>query len=198
MRPRIGGMAHHSNGCGSGHGHRRTGAVAACYDGAMSSIPARFSALAVAAALVAVPATASAGGLGIGLFIGQPTGLTIKVDLQRRTALDIVLGVTDFDDDRGRSNYGHVTYQVTPFAATGESVVVPFRIGIGVAAYDGAGDFGDEVNVAVRAPIGIALQLRRTPVEFYGEVAFKLVLLDENDNEDLVNLDGGIGFRIYF
>ncbi len=164
----------------------------------MSKYPAPVSAVLIVAALLAVPTPARAEGIGIGMFLGQPTGVTIKIDLEPRSALDIVLGVTDFDDDRGRDAYGHLTYQVTPFAASGRSVVVPFRIGMGVAVYGRDGDFGDEINVAVRAPLGIALQLRRTPVEFYGEVALKLVVLDDNDNEDFVDVDGGLGFRIYF
>lgn len=162
----------------------------------MSTIPARVSAALIFAALVAAPATARADGFGVGMFVGQPTGITFKIDLQRRTALDLVLGVTTFEENRDA--YGHLTYQVTPYAVKGESVVVPFRLGIGVAVYGREGDFGDEVNVAVRAPLGIALQLRKTPVEFYGEVALKLVVFDDNDNEEFVDVDGGIGFRIYF
>ena len=57
----------------------------------------------------------------------------------------------------------------------------------------------DEINVAARAPLGIALQLRKTPLEFYGEIAFKLVFVDDDGRDDeTFDLDGGLGFRIYF
>ena len=44
----------------------------------------------LAAGVVAAPSAAHAG-IGIGLFIGDPTGFTIKADLQRQTALDVHL-----------------------------------------------------------------------------------------------------------
>ncbi len=135
--------------------------------------------------------------IGVGIFLGQPTGFDLKVDLQRRSALDIVVGWEDFDDDN-RDGYAHVTYLVSLGAARGRSVLVPFRLGIGGVVYGGAGDFGDELNLGVRAPAQIGLRFRRTPLELYGEVANKLTFLDDNDNDDSIDADGGIGMRVYF
>jgi hypothetical protein len=155
-------------------------------------------ALAAVAGIAATPAAARAdAGIGIGLFLGQPTGLDLKIDLAPRSALDIVLGYTDFDDDF-EANYAHVTYLVTPFAARGRSVIIPFRLGIGAAFYDDGGDFGDGMNVAVRAPFGLGIMFRSVPLELYGEIALKITFIDEYDNRDEVDADGGIGFRIYF
>jgi hypothetical protein len=151
----------------------------------------------IAAGLLAAPSAAHAG-VGIGLFVGEPTGFTIKADLQRRTALEILLGVEHLGRGRGRGPYGHLTFLVSPFVARGESVIIPFRLGIGGAVYDDDGDFGDDVAVAVRAPFEIAFQFRRSPLELYLELALKLEFVDPNDNDDFVDLDGGIGFRIYF
>ncbi len=153
----------------------------------------------LAAVIVAVMATArpAQAEVGVGVFLGQPTGLDIKLDLARRAALDIVIGWEDFDDD-GRDGYAHVTYLVGLGAARGRSVFVPFRLGVGGVVYGGAGDFGDEVNVGVRAPFEIGLRFRRTPLEIYGEIALKLTLLDDGDNDDPVDADGGVGLRVYF
>jgi hypothetical protein len=152
----------------------------------------------IAAGLVAAPSAAHAG-VGIGLFIGEPTGFTIKADLQRKTALEILLGVEHLGEGRGRGPYGHLTFLVAPFVARGDSVVIPFRLGIGGAIYDDdGGDFGDDVAVAVRAPFEIAFQFRSSPIEIYLEIALKLEIIDPNDNDDFLDLDGGLGFRIYF
>jgi hypothetical protein len=134
--------------------------------------------------------------MGIGIFVGEPLGLTLKVGLEPRSALDIVLGYTTYDD--ARDAYAHLTYQVAPFVGRGRSVVVPVYLGLGAAVFDGPGDFGDELNLAVRAPLGLALQFRRAPIELYGEVALKIVLLDNGRDDDNVNADGGIGFRLRF
>jgi hypothetical protein len=135
--------------------------------------------------------------VGIGIFVGQPTGLDLKLDLQRKTALDIVAGWKGFED-RNHDGYAHLTFLVNLGNARGSSIVVPFRLGIGGAVWDRGGDFGDDINVAVRAPFEVGIRFRRTPLEIYGEVALVLVLLDENDNEDNVDADGGVGLRIYF
>lgn len=147
------------------------------------------------AALAATPAVARAD-LGVGLFVGQPTGLDLKIGLERRTALDVVIGWDRLDE--GRVDYAHATFLANLGVARGRSVLVPFRVGVGVAVFDGAGAFGDEVNVAVRAPIELGLRFRRTPVELYGELALKLTLIDGNDDHSDVDGDGGVGLRVYF
>ncbi|KAB2897612.1 MAG: hypothetical protein F9K40_12595 [Kofleriaceae bacterium] len=153
--------------------------------------------LVVAVAVLGLAARPARAEVGVGLFVGQPTGIDLKLDLQRKTALDIVAGWKDFDDD-GRDGYAHLTFLVNLGNARGRSVVVPFRLGIGGAVWDRGGDFGDDVNIAVRAPFQVGIRFRRTPLEIYGEVALVLVFIDENDNEDNVDADGGIGLRVYF
>ena len=149
----------------------------------------------VVAATMAAPAAAHAS-VGLGLFVGEPLGLDLKVDLARRSALDMVFGWDTIDSNR--AHYGHVTYLATLFVGHGRSVVVPFRLGIGGAIYDGAGGFGDEINLAVRAPLEVGFMFRRAPVEIYGEIALKVTFLDGNDNDPTIDPDGGIGFRVYF
>lgn len=163
------------------------------YHARMRTVPT-LAAAAIVTGVVLAPSPAHAD-LGIGLFVGEPLGVTFKADLQRRTALEILVGESTYRD--GRSGYGHVTFLVTPFAARGRSVVVPFRLGIGGAIYDDGGGFGDDLNVAVRVPFQLAFRFR-APVELYFELAMRMTFLDANDNEDLVDLDGGIGFRFYF
>src|SRR5678815_4692241 len=58
---------------------------------------------------------------GIGLFLGEPTGL------------DILLGFTSF---RGRAGSAPPAYQVSPLVGNGSSVTVPLRLGVGAAVYD--------------------------------------------------------------
>jgi hypothetical protein len=158
--------------------------------------PIVIAATAVAAALTFAPRPARAE-FGVGLFIGDPVGLTLKADLQRRTALEVLIGERGYNDRRWNSYYGHVTFLLTPFAARGRSVIVPFRLGIGGAIYDEGNDFGD-ANLAVRAPFQVAFRFRRVPLELYFELSLLLTFIDSNDNEDLVDLDGGLGLRVYF
>jgi len=148
--------------------------------------------LVIVLAVLALPVTARAEGFGIGFFLGEPTGLDLKIDLQRRSALDVVLGITSIRDRDPL--YAHLTYLVTPFIGQGQAVRVPLRLGIGGAIY---GDSND-INVGVRVPVELGLAFRRTPLEIYGELALLLTLVDENDNAERLDLQGGGGLRFYF
>jgi hypothetical protein len=154
---------------------------------AMRRAPLVTAAAAVVAVLAAAPKPADAG-LGIGLFVGEPLGLTVKVDLQRRTALEILGGVSEYDNE---AVYGHLTFLATPFVANGRSVLVPFRIGIGAAIYE----YGNDIGIAARVPFQVGFQFRSAPIEIYLELAMRLHLVP--DGVDL-DLDGGLGFRFYF
>jgi hypothetical protein len=147
--------------------------------------------LAAAAAVTVVPATASAG-VGLGLFIGDPIGVTLKADLKPKTALEVLVGGTTYRD--GRGTYGHVTFLAAPFVAHGDSVSIPFRLGIGGAAYEA----GDDVGFSVRAPFQLAFQMHSAPIEFYLEVSLRVVLAEPADNTGDLDVDGGGGFRFYF
>jgi hypothetical protein len=155
----------------------------------------RLSRILVPMVLVGLVSTARAD-LGVGVFLGRPTGLDVKIGLERRTALDVVVGWDRLDD--GRRGYVHATFLANLATARGRSVLVPFRLGVGVAAIGGGGGFDDELNLAVRAPLELALRFRKTPVEIFGELAVELVLVDGNDNEDAVDVTGGGGLRFYF
>ncbi|HEU4726448.1 MAG TPA: hypothetical protein VFT22_01105, partial [Kofleriaceae bacterium] len=54
--------------------------------------------------------TAARADFGLGLFLGEPTGIDLKLGMSNRSSLDIVLGYTTFRD--ARTGYGHLTYLV--------------------------------------------------------------------------------------
>ena len=152
------------------------------------------AAVATATAVLATPAPARAE-IGIGLFVGEPLGLDLKIGLERRSALDIVIGVLSLRDNGREYSYGHLTYLVTPFVGRGRSVLVPLRLGIGAAMF---GVVEGDLNIAARAPFEIALLFRSAPMEIYGEIALKLTFVREDENAALLDVDGGIGLRVYF
>ncbi|HUJ61282.1 MAG TPA: hypothetical protein VLX92_22415 [Kofleriaceae bacterium] len=137
--------------------------------------------------VVLLVAPAAQADVGIGLFVGRPTGLDLKIGLSPRTGLDLLGGIDTFRQDAG--GYAHVTYLVTPVVGGGEAVIVPLRIGIGVAVYD----FGD-TNAGVRVPLEIGLRFRRVPTEIYGEICPLFQFVHDAD----VILQGGVGVRFYF
>jgi hypothetical protein len=132
--------------------------------------------------------------LGIGIFVGEPLGLDLKIDLDTRSALDIVIGATTIED--GRESYGHLTYLFTLGVARGRSVVLPFRLGFGGAVY---GVTEERFGLAARVPFQLGIRFRRSPLEIYGEIALRLQLFREGPGRNVdLDVDGGVGLRFYF
>jgi hypothetical protein len=148
--------------------------------------------LMLAIVLVLVASAPARADFGLGLFLGRPTGIDFKIGLGNRSGLDILLGIYRLDRDRD-IGYGHLTYLVTPVVGQGSSVLVPIRFGVGGALYGSSGD----LDFAVRVPVEIALRLRRTPLEFYGELALAATLFDPDEDAVVLDLQGGIGFRVF-
>lgn len=147
--------------------------------------------LALIMVLLATTSTARAD-VGLGLFVGEPTGLDLKLGLSPKSGLDVLLGWSTFRD--GHADYAHLTYLVTPVVGRGDSVLVPLRLGIGVALFDDGVRFGDRINAAVRVPLQVGLRFRSVPLEIYGEVALALIFVRDTG----LDTQGGVGLRFYF
>jgi hypothetical protein len=132
--------------------------------------------------------------IGLGIFIGEPTGLDLKIGLSQKSGLDILIGESTFRE--GHLSYGHVTYLLTPAVGHGDSILIPLRLGIGGAIF---GITEDNVGFAVRVPFEIGLRFRRTPIEIYAEISFAIDFFTDNRNDKTAfDLGGGLGIRFYF
>ena len=141
--------------------------------------------------VVTARATPARADVGLGIFLGEPTGIDLKVGLTGRSGLDLVLGFTRLSSNA--DGYGHVTYLLTPLVAHGDAVTVPLRVGIGAALFGTRND----LELAIRAPLEVGFRFRRTPLELYGEVALAFVFVDPA-NELELDVQGGAGLRVYF
>jgi hypothetical protein len=144
--------------------------------------------------VVLLAAPAARADVGIGLFLGQPTGLDLKIGTSPRAGVDIVLGFHDCCGEHEGGDYAHLTYLVTPFVGRGTSVLVPLRIGVGLALLDDGSDLGHNLHAGVRAPLELGLRFRSVPLEIYGEISALLVF----QHNPFLDLDGGVGLRLYF
>lgn len=150
--------------------------------------------LVIVAALLVSAGSAKAE-VGLGLFVGAPIGLDLKLDIAPRASVDLLFGWSNIPR-ADRSHYAHITFLGTPFVSYGESIVVPLRLGVGIAVYDD--DAFNTADVAVRAPLELALKFRRTPLEIYGEIAAEITFVDNFAQNDFFDVQGGVGIRVYF
>ena len=149
----------------------------------------------LALALIGSTAAPARADVGLGLIVGEPTALDLKLGFDRVSALDLAFGI-----DRAWDAYGyyfHATYLATLAVARGNSVNVPVRLGIGGAVFWGDTHF-DGFALGVRAPIELALRFRRAPIEIYLELALMLVVVDPAPSYVYLQGQGGLGLRVYF
>ena len=142
------------------------------------------------------------GNLGLGLILGEPTGLSAKLLLSERNALDFGLGFgSGYYDDRGWRF--HMDYLWHPaIVARSASFTLPFYVGVG--GLIGSDRHRDTVGqhhtfIGPRIPLGLDLYFREAPFDVFFEVAFAMVLnnYDSGDHADAW-LEGAVGARYYF
>ncbi len=137
---------------------------------------------------------------GLGVIIGEPTGLSAKLWTSNNNALAFGLGwsvqgyrFNGFDPDYNKvtRTHIHVDYLWHSFNAISSNGEFPLFYGIGGRINTGpeyGGTFG------VRGVLGIAWLPRSTPLDIFIEVVPTLLLV----NSTGFGIDAGIGARFYF
>ncbi len=143
---------------------------------------------------------AQGNGFGIGLIIGEPTGISAKLWTSEYTAFDFGLGWSVRGDRFGRydgyysgqnSVHVHADYLWHSFVAINSSERFPLYYGIGGRLHDGA---GYNSSLAVRGVFGIAWIPRETPIDVFLELVPTLQLTTSSG----FGIDAGIGVRYFF
>ncbi len=162
----------------------------------------RFS-YAIVALLLFVAVQGSVGqdrGFGLGVIIGEPTGVSAKLWTSRVNAFDFALGWSIGGDRIGKfkGNYSggsrvhfHVDYLWHAFDVIDASERFPLYYGLGGRMNSGA---GYDASLAVRGVLGIAWLPRNTPIDLFLELVPSLQLTSSTG----FGLDAGIGARYFF
>jgi hypothetical protein len=140
---------------------------------------------------------------GLGLMLGAPTGLSGKYYLGADTALDFGVGFI------GRYRYSNALHLHADFLwhpvvlASTPPFLLPLYFGVGGRLLqhdenrDRDYDYDNGTHVGVRAPIGIAMDFNRVPLDVFFELALVLDLIVD-DGHGYFELDGSVGVRYYF
>ncbi len=134
-------------------------------------------------------------GFGLGLMLGVPTGLSGKLYLSKDTALDFAIGSYYRYSD---ALDVHMDFLWHPFVLTqNETMWIPFYFGVGVRAIDtNRDDRGQDIDLGVRVPVGLAIDLNNTPLDFFLEAAFVFDIVNERGRRSDFNM--AVGMRYYF
>ncbi|HEY8241538.1 MAG TPA: hypothetical protein VIH35_08825 [Kiritimatiellia bacterium] len=144
-------------------------------------------------------------GLGVGVIVGDPTGISLKKWVSETRAIDGAVAWS-FDDDDSLQlhadylfHYGNLLREDPQATKSGR---MPVYYGFGAVVKfeedddnNGNGDGDDDDEFAgIRVPVGINYILKNHPVDFFLEIVPVLQLIDESD----VEIDAGLGARFWF
>jgi hypothetical protein len=139
------------------------------------------------AVLWSAPARADNGAFGLGLILGQPTGITGAFELSDKTAIDAALGLAIFDN---RDFYVHVEFLwYLPTLVHGNAVDLNAYLGIG-----GFLVTHKDPVIGARAPFGLSLDFANAPLQIFAEASVLLALAPDVAGD----VRGALGFRYYF
>lgn len=125
---------------------------------------------------------------GIGIILGEPTGISIKNWLTSKSAFDFAIAWSFSGKEDALHVHGDYLMHNFRLIPVDEGQL-PVYYGIG-----GRIKFMDDVNIAVRIPVGIDYLFEDAPVDLFLEIVPMLELTPDTDFE----LNGGIGARYFF
>jgi hypothetical protein len=130
---------------------------------------------------------------GLGLMLGEPSGLSGKYFLTKDTALDFGVGYLYHYRDRDGLHL-HADFLWHPAVLTkNESFWLPIYFGVGARFFDHH-DYGSALGL--RVPGGIAFDFQRVPIDIFFEIWFAVDLIYD-DNYDRADGGASIGIRYY-
>jgi hypothetical protein len=147
--------------------------------------------LASIVALLFLSAAAAAPSSGIGVFLGQPTGLSYGMDISSTTWLDFKAAWNFATAKDGFSVILQGNYELAfpgSFVIEGQDIV-PF---IGVGAEAAIGD--DLPQLGLRIPFGLNYRFAKAPLELFLELGVGLYLFPSTSFMG----SGGLGLRFRF
>ncbi len=133
--------------------------------------------------------------LGIGVMVGEPTGLSLKSWINEENAFDVGLAwsLGRYDAVNIHADYLWHSYDVFDDVEEGS---LPLYYGVGgrIVFSDDYPDPGDSnVVIGIRGPVGINYLFEESPIGLFLEIAPILNLTPETD----FDLDGALGIRLY-
>jgi len=130
---------------------------------------------------------AQADGIGVGIILGEPTGLSGKLWLTEKTAADAAVAWSMWD---GGALHVHADFLVHSFNLINVSQgQLPLYFGIGARV-----KLSDDPMVGVRVPVGLAYLFGSAPIDVFLELVPILDLVPATD----FDFNSAIGIRYFF
>ena len=140
-------------------------------------------------------------GFGIGIIVGEPTGLSAKKWISDTAAIDAaaVWSFADFNSFQLHVDYLWHNYDLIKTKELPGQLSVYYGIGGRIKLKssnggNGKSDKDEDTRLGVRVPVGLSYTLKENPVELFAEVVPLLDVVPETKP----GIGIGIGARYYF
>lgn len=139
-----------------------------------------------------LPARGQQQGIGVGIIVGEPTGISLKSWLSPSQAFDVAAA---WSFDRYESFQFQIDYVLHSNRLFQQSrLPVYYGVGSRFKVKDEHDHHGHDDHVGVRFPLGVTYLFQRHPLDLFFEVAPTLDVMPDTD----VTVNGGMGMRFYF
>jgi hypothetical protein len=137
--------------------------------------------------LVVCFSSASAEGIGVGMILGEPTGLCGKVWIGNRAAFDAAVAWSFSDESAVHIHADYLLHTFDLISADDRRMPVYYGIGARLK-------LAEKSLVGVRIPVGSAIMFDSAPLDVFLEIVPLMDLVPDTE----FNLNGSIGIRYYF
>ena len=127
------------------------------------------------------------GDIGLGIILGEPTGLSLKLWRGRTMALDAGAAWSFVNGEYLQVHGDILFHNFNLFNVESDKMALYYGFG-------GRVKFEDKTVVSVRLPVGVSYELARTSIELFLEIVPMLDVVPETK----VGVAGGAGFRYFF
>ncbi len=132
-------------------------------------------------------------GLGLGIVLGDPSGLTLAIRRGEHHVVQVGFGY-NFTRDRVHVSADYLYNVVILDTPEMAGVRFPLYIGVGGRYQSYGNDFDDDAGFAIRVPIGMAVLPRSLAIDPFVELVPIMLIVPETEP----GLEGGVGIRLYF
>ncbi len=150
--------------------------------------------------ITAVQALQQDGRTGVGIILGQPTGLSIKRWLSDTRAVDGAAAWDLSGNDAFQLHADYLIHDLDLIPHQGLQGQLAFYYGIGgrMKLSTGNGGIGPHHNrdvlLGIRVPVGVDYLLPHTPIDIFGEIVPTLNVIPDTR----FDVDAAVGARYYF
>jgi hypothetical protein len=127
-------------------------------------------------------------GFGLGVILGEPTGLSGKIWLGPKTAFDFAAAWSFTDDEALDLHFDHIWHDYDHIDVDQGRFALFYGIGARAKMEE------DDARLSVRIPLGIVYLVEDAPLDVFLKVAPMLDIAPETD----VSLAAGLGVRFFF